>query len=135
SRKILFLSGPESGTGSLSRGILASIGTKEGKLESKLYEELLGSSAIRDISWWNLRLSPRHVLASDSFDACLAALGQRVFVNPQDAQFIAQGGQIGPGRLESDRTDYLRLRERLRTVLREANVSEAEYLGSWQPNA
>ncbi|PHP88262.1 hypothetical protein CFB52_012145 [Burkholderia sp. AU18528] len=117
----------------LSKQILASVGTKEAKIEAELYEEMIGSEAIRDLSYWRLRPTPADVLTNETFKLCADSLGVCFTVNDDDDGYSlssAPDPTISRPKFDSDSREYLKLRKSLIDVLQAADVNVETYVGS-----
>jgi hypothetical protein len=115
----------------MSTWILQSVGTERYKLEAALYEEMMASASIRDLSWLQVRVKPATVLTAPSFAACAAAGGKSISDGADlGPQGIALDGRIGAGRLYHNETDFLALKNRLLAILSQHNYTVPSYLNA-----
>lgn len=117
----------------MSKFILESVGTERHKLEAMLYEEMIASAAIRDLSWLKVRPTPALVLTSATFSSCASAAGTPVVSDPSLGMGISSDGRIGEGRLRHNENDFQSLRVRLREVLNDFKQTVESYTSSNVP--
>jgi hypothetical protein len=115
----------------LSKQILASVGTEDAKVDAKLYEALIGSEAIRDLSFWKLNPTPVHVLANASFRACAKSLGITLNIKEVPGIMISSTvGELSRPKFVADSNAYTRLRQQLKELLKAAGTTAEFYLGA-----
>lgn len=113
----------------LSKQILESVGTESAKLDAALYEELLASSAIRDLATWELRPTPASVLTHPSFKACAKSLGiEPKIVGEKDVYSIGYDGTISRPAFESASEDYKLLRNGIIGILKKHGMTPEKYV-------
>lgn len=113
----------------LSKQILVSVGTDEAKLEAELYEEMLASSAVGDLTFWKLKPTPASILLNATFRSCAKSLGVDPEIDEDSEGFSAGGGgTISRPRLDSDSTNYKKLRERLLQILKAHGLTAEQYM-------
>jgi len=112
----------------LSKQILVSVGTEDAKIDAELYEELMGSEAIRVLTYWRTRPSPVHVLVNASFRACAKALGVDLTIEDETDYDISSDRRIARHKFDYVSKDYKSLRQRLGEILKAANTSPEAYL-------
>jgi len=124
----------------LSRQILESVGSAEAKATAQMYDLLLGSAAVQDMTTLGLRPSPSDVLEHESFFECTESLGGHWEVQPEDADieyntsFFGNQGKMSFSRASAVKEDYQRLRQELTSLL-EASGMSAESLSALPSSA
>lgn len=117
----------------LSRQILKSVGTDEAKVTATLYDRMLASESIRDLSFIGAKPTPHAVLRSESFEGCARALGKSLKVeSPQDEDeySISGGGAINSSRFEHHTQEFMKLKEDLVQLLKEHDYTVDRFLAS-----
>lgn len=106
----------------LSKGILESVGSAEAKATAEMYDLMLGSSAVQDMSRLGLRPTPQDILQSEDFLECTERLGGVWEVQPEDADvdyntsYSAGEGKMSFFYAKGVRRDYEELREKLQAI-------------------
>jgi hypothetical protein len=118
----------------LSRQILKSVGTDEAKVTAALYDQMLASEAIRDLSFVGARPTPHAVLRAKSYDECASALGKPLTVAPSDDDdySISGTGEISSQRFQDHAREFPRLKEDLIRLLTEHGYTLERFLASSQ---
>jgi len=112
----------------LTRQILQSVGTDEAKLTSKLYDQMLASEAVRDLSYMKGKPTPSAVLKADTYEACAKLLGVPLKVTEEPGFVVGGSGSMSRPRFEAHSAEYLKLRRRLLDTLAEHGESVAQYV-------
>jgi hypothetical protein len=112
----------------LSRQILKSVGTDEAKLTAELYDRLLSSEAVRDLSWINCRPTPAAVLDSANYADCASNLGRPLRVTDKEEFALTSDGEISISRFDRNSQRFLKLKEEMRQILAEYGVPEEQFL-------
>lgn len=103
----------------LSQGILESVGSAEAKATAEMYDLMLGSKAVQDMSSLGLRPTPQDILDCEDFFACNERLGGHWDVQPEDADityntsYSEKEGKMSFERASAVKADYQELREKL----------------------
>ncbi|WP_112076406.1 DUF4062 domain-containing protein [Herbaspirillum rubrisubalbicans] len=119
----------------LSKQILVSVGTEDAKVDAALYEEMLASEAIRDLSFWKLRPTPAHVLVNETFRACAKSMGLDIRVTKTKGRvmMISSVSSMSKARYIKASTEYSQLRDTLLEKLKTAGISVEKYLRGHAP--
>jgi len=112
----------------LSRQILKSVGTDEAKLTAALYDRLFSYECMRDLAWFGLKPSPRVVLKSKEYLACVNALGAKLKVEETDEYALRGDCEISKPRFEGNCKQYTKLRDELEKILKDHGSSINEFL-------
>lgn len=113
----------------LSKQILTSVGTDSAKLDAALYEEMIASSAIRDMALWKLRPTPISVLLYSSFRSCAKALGVDPKVDEAtDMESVGYDGTISRPAFVAASRSYQQLHIKLIEIIRKHNKTPEEYV-------
>lgn len=116
----------------LSTQILESVGTPETKLMAEMYDLMLGSRAVQDLTTLNLRPSPVDILKYDDFFECASALGGEWSVRPEDDEddsiisHSGSEGEMAAYHAVAVRNSYRELRKNLSQMLSESGLSLAD---------
>jgi Domain of unknown function (DUF4062) len=112
----------------LSRQILESVGTTEAKLMADLYDYMLGSSMVQNLTGFDLRPKPTDILRYDNFFDCAQALGGTWEVDQDQgpgasATRTLNKGTMSPEFAENAERAYQELREILQGKLDESGLT------------
>jgi hypothetical protein len=118
----------------LSTQILQSVGTAESKLMVELYDLMLGSEAVKDLTALRLRPTPVDILKYDDFYNCAESLGgiwqiggltERQEEDDVSTSVSGKKGRMSEGHAEIIRKAYSNLREALQGKLDQSGISLA----------
>ena len=112
----------------LSTQILKSIGTKEVKLMTELYDVMVGSECFRDLTFMKLKAIPKHILQNDAFKDCAVSLGNELKPEKGLDFGLSADGDIECSTFERDSKDYLNLREEMPKILSKYNIPLEDFL-------
>jgi hypothetical protein len=114
----------------LSKQILVSVGTEDAKIDASLYEEMMGSGAIRDLAFCGRRPTPAHVFVNSSFRSCAKSLGLNLQIEEESTDHSISGsGDISRSRFNGNSHEYKRLRQSMIQILKEHGTTPETYLG------
>jgi hypothetical protein len=113
----------------LSKQILKSVGSEDAKLDAKLYDLMIGSEAIRNLSYWGLKPTPISVLVNAGFRACAKSLGMEPVIDENDLRFaIGTAGAISRPLFDKASRLYKELRQAMTAELRGENLTPEQYI-------
>jgi hypothetical protein len=112
----------------LSTQILKSIGTEEAKLMTELYDLMVGSHCLPDLTFIGLKPTPQDILRSETFNDCVNTQGKKLEINKLDEYAIGGDGSISESRYDSDTDDYRKLREEMLKILAKYNIFQGDFL-------
>lgn len=108
----------------LARKIVDSVGDTKTKVIVELYDIILESSVIRDLSFWGLRTAPAKILKNESIDDFCDG---EIVADYGDDDVTIQGGgppyRLSKGSYKINSESYVRLRNELIEHLEERGVS------------
>jgi hypothetical protein len=112
----------------LSRQILESVGTTEAKLMADLYDYMLGSSMVQNLTGFDLRPKPTDILRHDNFFDCARALGGTWEIDPDQgpgasATRTMSNGKMSPEFAENAEQSYQELRKVMQGKLAESGLT------------
>ncbi len=114
----------------LSTQILRSIGTEEAKLMTELYNVMIGYQCFKDLTFFQLKPTPKEILQNKTFKDCVSSLGKELEVK-SGVDFTLSGGgggTIESNRFKSDSEEYLKLRGEMLKILSNYNISLKDFL-------
>ncbi len=114
----------------LSRQILKSVGTVDAKMTAALYDKMMTHESVRDISYFNICVTPLAILKNPTFMDCLQFLGKKITVEDKKNEVSISVDWISKRKLEQDETDYQYVRKELLDVLSEFNITLEEFIKS-----
>lgn len=108
-------------------------GTPLDRMYIILMEELLRSSAVKDLSYFGAYVRPGDVLAAETVKECAIRLGHEIrpWSDPDENETnnsISSGGTVTKPRLRDMETDYDKLRANLLSVVSSAGLSTSDVL-------
>jgi len=122
----------------LSRQILTSVGTESAKVTTELYDEMLASDPIRDLSWMKLNPTPVAVLKAETYSELAMLLGKPLKAydgDEDDDEFDGNesmsmwgDGKIGSSRLAMNSDNYITLRNKLIEILQKHGITPDAYI-------
>lgn len=112
----------------LSRQILKSVGTDDALLTTELYESMLASECIRDLSWLNLKPTPKTILSSTSYADLAKRLGRELIILESDEYTLNGSGEMSRPRYESNSKLFEKLQKELKDILRRKNIPLKSFL-------
>ncbi len=112
----------------LSTQILKSIGTEEAKLMGELYDLMVGSRCLPDLTFLGLKPTPKDILRNKTFKDCAVSLGKELRLTKATEYSIGGDGTISPPRFKSDSDDYLRLYREMLKVLTKYKILLEDFL-------
>jgi len=115
----------------LSKQILVSVGTEDAKIDAALFEEMIGSEAVRDLAYCKVRPTPVHVLVNSSYRACARSLGVVFKIREVEENSVSMDGSISRPRFEQNSMEYKRLRQKLTDLLKQHGTTPESYLSKY----
>lgn len=112
----------------LSRQILRSVGTTEAKVATAMYDAMLTSEAVKDLTFLGCRPTPRHILEAADFASCLAKFKKELEIEDSKEFSVSGGGTISRPRYDANVRGYAKLRAQLERILNEHDLSVSQYL-------
>lgn len=121
----------------LSRQILASVGNDYAKITAELYDEIFSYECIRDLKFIKLNPTPHDIITAQDYLSLSRSLGNEFrlkFDQGEDGEFednsysLWGDGGIGEKRLQSNATAFMKLKESLKSIFTQNNMSIEEYL-------
>jgi len=118
----------------LTRQVVQSVGDPITKATVEFYDFLLGHGVVRDLAVWNLRPSPKGIVAHETFEAFCE---NRVEVNPpmegegEHKSSLTYGGppyRLSRARLVGNQKEYKEVRAELLKRLEERGISVTDFL-------
>ncbi len=112
----------------LSTQILKSIGTEEAKLMGELYDLMVGSRCLPDLTFLDLKPTPQDILRNKTFRDCAISFGKELRLTEETGYSISGDGTISPPRFKSDMDQYHKLRGEMLEILSKYDVSLEDFL-------
>lgn len=112
----------------LSTQILHSIGSEEAKLMTELYDLMVGSACLPDLTFLGLKPTPQDILRNETFRNCALSLGKELKLTKATGFSMGGDGSISPPRFESDTNEYSILRSEMLKILSKYSVSLENFL-------
>ncbi len=112
----------------LSIQTLKSIGKEEANLMIELYDLMMGYECFRDLTFMNLKPTPKDILRNDTLKDCASSLGKEL--KPQKGQDFGMSvsGEIEYSQFERISGDYLKLRGKMLKILTNYDISVEDFL-------
>lgn len=115
----------------LSKQILSSVGTERAKIEAQLYEIMLTSSAVQDLTHLGIKPTPASILINATFRSCVKSFDKTLNIDEETKEYTISGdGTITRARFEGDSNTYKKLRGQMISVLKDNNLTPEEFLKS-----
>lgn len=112
----------------LSTQTLKLIGKEEANLMIELYDLMMGYECFRDLTYFELKPTPKDILQNETFEGCAASLGKKLKTTSTEGVLMSRGGEIADHKLKSDSSDYLKLRGEMLKILSKYNISLEDFL-------
>jgi len=112
----------------ISKGILTSVGTDVVQLDVALYEIMLDSSAVRDLTYWKAKPTPISIFVNSSFRSCAKSLGIEMQIEEDKGIMIGSSGGLSREKFEEASKEYKILKEIMVDYLKSQNLTPEQYL-------
>ena len=114
----------------LTRQVVQSVGDPITKATVEFYDFLLGHEVVRDLAAWNLRPSPKSIVAHETFEAFC---GYKVEVYPPDSKdesslTCGPPYRLSQARLKQNQKECSQLRAELLKPLKERGISVTDFV-------
>lgn len=117
----------------LTRQVVNSVGDQITKTTIEFYDVMLGFEVVRDLTTWNLKPSPKAIVANETLDAlCENKITVDTYEDDDEGYSLTYGGppyKAGSARIEQDRKQYLKLRADLLNRLAAKRISVDDFVG------
>lgn len=118
----------------LSQEILKSVGTDDSKLSAMLYDKMLASESMRDLTGLKLKPTPASVLTAGTLRECAKNLGLEIKVDEIDEFSVCSDGTFSRPKFDSSSADYKKLRNQLKEALSKNGHTPESYLAKTGSN-
>lgn len=117
----------------LSKQILRSVGTVDAKIDAQLYENMLASESIGDLTFWDAKPTPASIFLNSSFRSCAKSFGIDLKIGEDDedepgSSSITSDGSLSRNRFVKNSNQYKKLRQNMIDILKEYELTPEEYL-------
>jgi hypothetical protein len=114
----------------LTRQVVQSVGDPITKATVEFYDFPLGHEVVRDLAAWNLRPSPKSIVAHETFEALC---GNKVEVYPPDSKdesslTCGPPYRLSQARLKQRQKEYSQVRAELLKRLKERGISVTDFV-------
>jgi hypothetical protein len=112
----------------LTRRMIDSVGDSITKVTVELYDIILKSQMIGDLTIWRLTISPQKILKNKTLDEFC---GGKIKIAREEGYSITGGGppyELSKPSYEANAKEYAKVREQLLLKLKERNISLEDYL-------
>ncbi|MBW7990491.1 MAG: DUF4062 domain-containing protein [Planctomycetes bacterium] len=112
----------------ISKHILDSVGTDAAQLDVALYELMLDSSSIRDLTYWKIKPTPISIFVNPSFRTCAKSFGINLKIEEEEGIMIGSDGKISRGKFKEASNKYKKLRYKMTEFLKSIKITPEEYI-------
>jgi hypothetical protein len=113
-----------------TRQVLQAVGDRTTKATVELYDVMIESQTVQDLTFWNLHPTPNKILGNETLQDFV---GSGIRIEESDEYSIAHGGppyRLSRDRFESDVKGYKDIRKKLMDVLNRHDLTLDEYLAA-----
>jgi len=113
----------------ISKQILNSVGTEAARLDVDLYELMLDSETVRDLTYWHVKPTPMSIFTNRSFKECAKSLNIDFKIEDDDEDIsIGSNKSISLGKFNVTSQDYEELRNKMIKFLKSKNITPEQYI-------